>query len=491
MMTFRSYTPTSVIQNISALVANNPGFTKSQLLVQQGVNNYGYDAVGNSYSGSTNYATHEIAPHKPIFAGVYVQDRMEYKNLIVNAGLRYDYINTDNLQLKDPFHPNLAYNTSTGDVSDPTQFVKTPSFSSLSPRLGFSFPITDQTVFHAQYGKFVQQPSLSDLYMSPYAYGYWINPNNGFFNGSTIVGQNIRPTRTTQYEIGFTQQVGSFASIDLTAFYKDIADQVVYGTQPVDAATGWRPYTILTNGDYATTQGVELTFEMRRTQRFLVNGSIAYQDAKGTGDNPYSNAGEVGAPVNANYVYVPQYINPLAYNHSITGHLNIDYRFGKDDGPDFLHEFGASLLLSFAAGHPYTLGTGQNTNLGTSTANVYTSGTDTRNRFAAEALNSSVTPSTFQADLRVDKSFSIMDEVTADVYIYVINLFNTKNSTDVYTRTGTANDDGYLTDPNLSGYKQVQKYGQDYANLYRSEVIQYAGLYGVPRQIRLGLRLSY
>ncbi|MDR3628296.1 MAG: TonB-dependent receptor [Ignavibacteriaceae bacterium] len=489
IMEFSSYTPTSAIQNIASLLANNPTMTKEQIMVLEGVNNYGYDVLGNDYTGSTNYASHKIAPHRPIFAGAYVQDRMEYKNLIVNAGIRYDYINTDNTTLKNPYLPGLAYNTSTGDVKDASQFVKVPSFSSVSPRIGFSFPITDQTVFHAQYGKFVQQPSLSDLYMSPYSYSYWINPNNGYFNGSTIVGQNLRPTRTTQYEIGFTQQVGSFASIDITAFYKDIADQVVYGTQNVDESTGWRPYTILTNGDFATTQGVELSFDMRRTQRFLVNGSIAYQDAKGTGDNPYSTAGEVGSPLNKNYVYVPVYINPLSYNHSFTGHLNIDYRYGKDDGPSILHEFGASLLLSFAAGHPYTLGTGSNISLGTSNPGAYLS-IDARNRYAAEALNASTTPSTFQADLRLDKSFSIMDQVTADIYIYVINLFNTKNVTDVYTRTGVANDDGYLTDPNMGGYKQTQKYGSDFSNFYTSD-LQYGGLYGVPRQIRLGLRLEY
>jgi hypothetical protein len=70
-------------------------------------------------------------------------------------------------------------------------------------------------------------------------------------------------------------------------------------------------------------------------------------------------------------------------------------------------------------------------------------------------------------------------------------VLNTKNTTDVYTRTGVANDDGFLTNPNLAGYQSVQKYGQDFARLYKAENIQYANLYGTPRQIRLGLRLEY
>ena len=37
-------------------------------------------------------------------------------------------------------------------------------FSYLSPRLGFAFPVTDQTVFHMQFGKFVQAPALDQTY---------------------------------------------------------------------------------------------------------------------------------------------------------------------------------------------------------------------------------------------------------------------------------------------------------------------------------------
>lgn len=490
IMSFSNYTPTGVIANLAALISAKSSAQSIQaLMIKHGVNNYGYDVLGNTYSGSTNYTTGQVAPHRPIFAGAYIEDRMEYKNLIVNAGVRYDYINTDNQQFKDPTLPGNVFDASTGAVTNPSNFVNVPAFSAISPRLGFSFPITDQTVFHAQYGKFVQQPSLSDLYAGPYNLGYILSPQGyGFFN-PTPVGQNVRPTRTTQYEIGFTQQIASFASFDITAYYKDISNQVVFATQNVDQSTGWRPYPILTNGDYATTQGIEISFDMRRTERFMVNGSVSYQDAKGTGDNPYSNAGEYGAPVDPSYVFIPNFIVPLSFNHSFSGHLNIDYRYGKDDGPDILHQFGASLLLTFSTGHPYTLGTAQS--VGNSSPTVVQSGVDTRSRTAIEALNSSVTPSNFQVDLRLDKTVSLPGQLSANIFIQVVNLFNAKNVQDVFSNTGSAESNGYLTDPNLTGYKQIQKYGQQYAQLYQALNIDYAGLYGTPRQIRLGIRLEY
>ena len=482
IMKIRAYNTRGI--NYAQQIANNPNKSLQALLIQDGTNNYGYDIYGGAYNGSSDFYTGSIAPHKPIYAGAYIEDKIEYQNLLVNVGVRFDYIKTDNYTFSNPSRPDQVYDPVTLDVIHPENYVTVPSFSSLSPRLGFSFPITDRTVFHAQYGKFVQQPSLQNMYIGPYALAYLINPNAGLFN-SRPWGLNLRPTRTTQYEIGFTQQISDFASFDITAYYKDIADQVVFGSQTVLTSTGWRPYQILVNGDYATTQGIEIDFNMRRTQRFLVNGSVSFQNARGTGDSPYANAGEFGAAIQ-NQIFTPKYIVPLAYNHSLNGSINIDYRFGKDDGPSILHEFGASILMTFSSGHPYTLGTIKSP--GTSNPNTPV---DTRNRYAIEPLNSSVTPSTFNVDLRVDKTIELVDRLSANIFVQVTNLFNSKTAVDVFSATGSAATDGFLTDPNLTGYTNVQKYGQQYADAYQSLNYDYSGLWTTPRQIRLGIRLEY
>ncbi len=470
--------------NFAQVIANSPDKSLNDILKQQGTENYGYTIQGKAYDGDSNWNNGSVAPHKPIFAGIYVEDKIEYKNLLVNAGVRFDYIKTDQRTFADPTKPYQVFDGTTLDVIHPENYVETPSFQSLSPRLGFSFPVTDQTIFHAQYGKFVQQPSLAQSYVGPYRLAYFINPSAGYFN-SAPWGLDIRPTRTTQYEIGFTQQISNFASFDITAYYKDIADQVVFAQQTVVTSTGWRPYQVLTNGDYATTQGIEIDFNMRRTERFLVNGSISFQNARGTGDSPYAQAGEYGAAVQ-NQIFTPKYIVPLAFNHSVNGNLNIDYRFGKDDGPSILHSFGASVLIRFSSGHPYTLGTVKSP--GTSNPNT---AVDTRNRYAIEPYNSSVTPSSFNVDLRVDKTVYLVDRLSANIFVQVQNLFNAKNPVDVFSATGSAETDGFLTDPNLTGYQNVEKYGQPYTDAYQSTTYDYSGLWSAPRQIRLGIRLEY
>jgi len=460
--------------------------TTEQVIIGRGVNNYGYDVMGNEISGSGL-----TGPKKPIFAAAYVQDKIEYKDLVINVGLRFDYYNIDNKMFKDEARPEASINKSTGEIY-PDSLLDVPSFSAVSPRIGFSFPVTDQTVFHAQFGKFVQQSRLRDAYQGIYATSYNLR---GGFEITAPVGFNIRPTRTTQYEVGFTQQIGDFASFDITGYYKDIQDQIVYDQVKVATNSPYAAYAVLTNGDFATTKGVEVSFNMRRKERLQINANLSFQDAQGTGSFPNSQRGIVGAPLDGVTIFKPQYISPLEYNNSFRGSLNLDYRFAKDDGPKWIQEFGISSLITFNSGHPYTIGKGGADLEG-----------DARDRQPLQALNTSTTPWIFQVDLRIDKTFNIIDKLNANVYFYVINIFDRKNIENVFLRTGSTTDDGYLSDPALGG-KLIETYGAEYEKLYRAINLDYYEqwqvastgapftttpfFYGTPRQIRFGIRLEY
>ena len=99
-----------------------------------------------------------------------------------------------------------------------------------------------------------------------------------------------------------------------------------------------------------------------------------------------------------------------------------------------------------------------------------------------------------------------MDKLNANIYLAVINVFDTKNIENVFLRTGSTNDDGYISDPALGG-KLAETYGPEYAALYRAINIDYYEqyqnavnlaptitqplFYGPPRQIRFGIRLEY
>lgn len=465
--------------------------TTADILITSGVNNYGYNLFGEKYSGDNNFDSGELAPHRPLFVSAYLQDKIEWKDLIVNVGLRWDYIDIDNKMFVDPMNPGLSVDPQTSGVYE-DGLKDVPSFSSISPRLGFSFAMTNRTVFHAQYGKFVQQTRLRDAYQGYYATATNLRPG---FQITAPVGFNIRPTRTTQYEVGFTQQIGEVGSFDITGYYKDIQDQVVFDQQDVSENSDIGAYNVLKNGDFATTKGVEISMNLRRIERLQINANVSFQDAQGTGSFPNSNRGIVGAPLDGVTIFRPQYVSPLEYNNSFSGSVNLDYRFGVDDGPSWLERFGVSALLTFASGHPYTTGKGGPDLEG-----------DARDRQPLEPLNSSTTPSTFQVDLRVDKTFNIADLFDLNLYVHVINLFDRRNIENVFLRTGSTSDDGYLSDPSTGG-KLVETYGENYQKLYEAINIDYYQqwqlamtgaailtnpyFYGPPRQIRLGVRLEY
>ncbi len=470
---------------------------KRDLLITAGVNNYGYDIFGNEVDNDyddplTAYQDGEyFGPHQPVFIGAYIQDRIAFNDIIINAGLRFDYFDVDNYQLVNPAYPDAGMDATSGEFI-PDGWEQSPTTQYLSPRLGISFPVTDNTVFHAQYGQFVQQSRLLDIYQGYYRTSFEIK--GGFFIPNPV-GKGIDPSRTTQYEIGFTQMIADFMSVDVTMYYKDVKDQVVFISQDTDPNSAFQSYSTLANGDFATTKGIELTFNMRRFERIAANASFAFQDARGTGSFPNSNRGIVGAPLE-NRAFVPSYVSPLVYNNALRGNINIDYRFGPNDGPAVFHDFGVSLLAVFTTGHPYTKGTGGADLEG-----------DARNRTPVEPLNSSTTPSTFQVDLGVDKTFTIYDRLAASIYIRVTNLFDTKNVENVFLRTGSATDDGFISDPALR-QQLLETYGSQYEAVYRAINIDYAEqwrnaqgggilgdlnpyMYGPPRQIILGLKLTY
>jgi hypothetical protein len=383
--------------------------------------------------------------------------------------------------------PELSINKTTLALI-PDGFIKTPTFTAVSPRIGLSFPVTDRTVFHAQFGKFVQQSRLRDIYQGIYLTG--ANLRGGFFIGGPV-GFDVRPTRTTQYEIGFRQQLGEVASFDVTGYYKDIKDQIVYDLVYTEASQ-YGAYAEYRNGDFATTKGVELTLNMRRVERLMVNASVSFQDARGTGSFPNSSRGIVAAPIDGVTIFRPQYVTPLEFNNAVRGSINLDYRFGKDDGGSILEQLGLSSLITFNSGHPFTRGSG-----GASLES------DARDRQPTEPLNGSTTPWVFQVDLRLDKTFQITDRLSANLYLFVINVFDRRNVENVFLRTGSTTDDGYLSDPALGG-KLVDTYGPTYAAMYKAINIDYYEtwqnapflatvpyFYGPPRQIRLGVRLEY
>ena len=451
-------------------------------------NVYGYDLQGNEVEHGPD------KPKEPFFFAAYATDKIELNDLIIHAGLRYDRFETDDRTIDDPKDPEVD---SEERLVEQDAWKKVDPFQQISPRLGISFPISEKTVFYMQYGKFIQMPELDDIYFGRYRFGRQIVSKGNYY--IYPIGFGLKPVRTTSYEIGFRKQVSSVAAFDIVGFYKNVKGQIqVDRVVPSASAEINTPYEVFVNQDFATTKGVEFRITLRRTHRLQAQLYYTLTDAEGTGSTETSYHGAVYRNTDK-----PTVVTPLDYNNTHRGSINLDYRFSDNDGGPILQNLGINLLVSFSSGHPFTYvyypPGGQ--------VDAYNAGInymlDTRSREALEPLNTSTTPWTSTLDLRIDKSFNVMNKILATIYLRVTNLLNTKNVANVHEATGNAYDDGFLSNPGRSESFVNTYGGQNYKDLYKAinlengqaymDDVEGRGLelYGHPRQIMLGIKVTY
>ncbi len=444
------------------------------------INHYGYDVDGKETDEGLD------APRKPLFISAYVQNKFEYQDLILNLGVRFEHFDTKTKTFKDPLNPDMNNSL---DVIDEDKLVEADPFNLLLPRFSFSFPVTNNTVFYAMYGKYAQMPSLNQLYVGNTTLSRTVSEitrGNAFL---TPVGLLMKPERTTQYEMGFRQSLTDNFAFTISGFYKDLKDQLQVRSY-VNAA-GNKLFTAYLNEDFGTVKGLELTLELRRTARLAAKLNYTLSDARGTGSNSQSSFGAVeqniGRPTN--------FINPLDFNQTHRGSLLLDYRFGKNDGGPILEELGVNAVLTFNSGHNYTK-TKEPAELGQ--ANPWNVGIrpliDARSSFPVEPLNSSTTPWFFNIDLSISKMVRVQD-FGIEFYLNVLNLLNTQNIINVYPSTGTAQDDGWLSSTLAASFKDIPNYTEFYKAINSQNRWAYVtatanDMYTAPRQVRVGVKVE-
>ena len=465
-------------------LAGDPEALGSFLVAEgtQQVFTYGYDPFGNE-----NNAAGPDGPRHPQYYSGYLQDRFEVSDLVINLGVRLDVFDNDDFIFRDPNNPPWD-RTNHSLFLD--QLVKKEADVEFSPRLGLAFPVTDRTVFHLQYGKFVQAPSFGNIYNGSTWYDAIFTGGTSFQAG--LIGVGLDPQKTTQYEIGFNQQFSENAAFDVTLFYKNIDGQLQTAKVITDPTSQASSYNVLINGDFATTSGLELSMNLRRTNRIAAQANYTYSRSLGTGSVP--NSAIAGIELGQE---LPTLISPLDFNRPHRGSINFDYRFGKGDGGRLLERTGLNLLMTFSSGHPFTASTGD---FGQQDVSLAGEITDPRSQRPLQSINGSLTPWNTQLGLRLDRTVD-MGPFETNFYLSVQNLTNRQNVVNVYNRTGNAFNDGFLDDEALSRAIVQANGGAAYVAMHRAinlngNGINYSrntgnALLGQPRTIRFGARVQF
>jgi len=422
---------------------------------------FGYDITGKNKVDDGDFGA-----KKPMFAYAYVQDRFELEDMVLNLGLRMDYFDTKAEILKNPALPFAEGDPNAYDAAD---FVTKKAEVFFSPRIGLGFPVTQSTVFHAQYGKFIQQPSLDQLYTTIYDLNFLITDNNWSLNTG-----HVNSEVTTQYEVGFRQIIDNKASLNITAFYKNTEGLVNTSTVFFERTSGGQVlrYITPTNTDFGTIKGVAISLDVTRISYFSVSADYTYSIAEGTGS---STSSSFTAAFRNNSGEIPKVIAPLDFDQRHTGVVNIDFYVPKGD-LGFFEMTSANILVNFSSGRPYTPLESQNLLAGT------TNFGDTKGY-----VNSAYGPGSFKVDLKVEKAFSL-GKMLVTPYVWIENVFDADNPVSVYRSTGDAYSTGFLSSP--EGKKLVQDRGLGFAYDYES-LERNPFNFGIPRLIKVGLKVNF
>ncbi len=356
----------------------------------------------------------EFFKRKPVEFAAYLQDKIELSFLIVNMGLRFDYVDAKDEYFSDPGRILQTITNDQGETSITTVPAEpAPSRKKFSPRIGLAHPISTTTVFHFAYGQFFQIPRYYDLYRN--------NELQDILVNDPLIGNpGLEPEETTAFEAGIKQQLGNDFSIDLTAYYKDI-DNLISSFYFFSG----RDYTVFINADYGRVQGVDVTLNKRYSHYFSGSLNYTFLIAQGNESDPiegFTLYREDNAHLRPNRNF------PLDFDRRHSFNLNVDVGFPKGFGPEVLgfhplENFTANFLMRAASGLPYT-----------------PSSRDPDATVEPER-NSARKPWVNQVDLRLTKRFNWF-KTNTNWYLRIENLFDKINVLRVWTRTGDPWDQG-------------------------------------------------
>jgi hypothetical protein len=370
---------------------------------------------------------HVSYSQKPIELAWYLQDKMEFDVMVVNAGVRFDYFDSKGEVLDDYGRPQTG---SRSPASAKWQF---------SPRVGLAYPLSERGVVHVAYGHFFQMPSFEYLYTNS---DYIFDPEQGFSRAFGFT--DLKPQQTVAYEIGLQQSFTDLIGLKLSTFFKDIRN--LLGTRLEVINPGFdepfplEKYGRYVNRDYGQVKGFTAALERRMANGFGLNVDYTFQIARGNASDPQSVLLDEAAGIQSEKQLVP-----LDWDRR--HQLNTSVTVGTPS------TFLATLVGKLGSGLPYT---------------------PSRSDERIGLENSARRPGTVTLDLFVTKQVKLSG-LRASVYARVFNLLDTRNEVGIYGDTGRAF-------PNLRFFP-----GESQGLNTKDEFLRRPDYFSAPREVTVGL----
>jgi hypothetical protein len=342
---------------------------------------FSYDHAMMATEGGERWNLMNVFDGKPWEAGLYIQDKIEFSGLIINAGVRVDMFDQSREAPANMFDPLAYEETTPGNVTPgiPGNPVmeKTELQVAVAPRLGISHPVSENTVLHFVYGHFYQRPSWNKMFGFPYItfssdiseiydpYGpkeTYTDQWQGFY-GNPQMGYE----KVVQYEIGLDQNIANILRLDITGYYKDYSELTTFREGTVidgrwgepnpwttlyNATNQYNVHMMVSNAVYTDVRGIEIDLDTR--MNFPLNFSANYDLSFVTGGVVgYSALFELGSGTDATHGY-GQTKKAWNSNHKFKAQANLYY------GPEYftslkpLNDVFWNLYYEYFTGPEYT-----------------------------------------------------------------------------------------------------------------------------------------
>jgi hypothetical protein len=463
---------------------------------------------------SVNLYTGRAAPaiNDPVRGGLFATGRLDIGDVVIDAGLRWDYFQPDG---QYPRVPGYVFNVpdslkadfvrleageyetlqdyeaglvpledcggattapqrtrTDGTVVCKPNFIDAETKTELSPRLGISFPVTIKSTFRLSYSHNIQTPPIGGTF------GGQVNGLIGMFddvyddlaggtaNTNTTFGRDVDLPRTVLFEAGYRQLIGEDLVVDLAAYNKTMRNALTFRKISYENPNFPGQFLFinsLVNADYTQVLGVDVAIDKRFGQFADFAFNYSYIDARGTGSDPFTYTGLLLrrntnlSVLTGNPVIPPDVILPLEQSrtHNFAGTFSLlfpqDYQQGTTLGSIF-SDFGVFMTYFVASGLNYTrLENSANGQTGPPTFAGL-------GGIPAEDLNTSQMPWEKRLDVRFTKGFPL-GGTRVLVFVDWRNPFNLTNTNQIFLETGTSKNEAWknkqvnqqMTDPTLDG----------------------------------------
>ncbi len=297
----------------------------------------------------------------PLEVGAYIQDKIELDGLVLNAGLRLDYLNPmkksyqvgfplsdEYMSLYNEIYPNLPGAAGSYErwvalralLENPPDWPQgeTKVQTYISPRLGVAFPITESSKLYFNYGHFYQRPAVTFMYNMYLSQG-----------AISVPTPDLDMARTVSYEFGYEQMLFGEFLVNVTAYYKDVRNEPLnrrfINYYQDNIVNKYFPDA------YRDVRGIELRFERPFGQwvRFnamydhmiqssgqsglaqVFENRLLAKDAELRSPNQFTSEPRPRANVNLN-IHSPDDFGPDIFGVSLLGDIFADFFFEWRDG---------------------------------------------------------------------------------------------------------------------------------------------------------------